>query len=584
MEDPGAEGEGEGDGVRTDDGEEAMHLDDFDRALPGLHTYLGHHLEDVRGLRGRHELRRMLTEEKTARVKLPVLVLDGVVLFPGDTLPLMIPAGPTDAATRRMLSDCLRAAPPLQGLFGIVHLNNRRAFVRSSSAHMLADVGTVAEIRQMAEGPNEGEESVGMSLTAIGRLRFRVARPDDLLEKVHGAWRGGLMGVPCLGVEVDLMAEMGVAPPGPPRGAFATGLNRHRAAVSAGRFTPSMAKRKPQSTLPLTALSAMVYTMFDAFALAERLHSSPYLRLMCGDADALPRDPTALSFWVASHVPASESQRARLLALPSTVGRLREELRMLRRSKVEDMIIACGSCRSPLSSLSELVVMSEEGASGVYVNPHGVVHDMFTVGRVIPSAVALEGSPETAHSWFPGYAWTVAYCRRCFNHLGWRFSPALPPGVRQGQVPRRVVDIARGGGDRDGNGEGEGVQPNSGAGGREGTVKAPNQFFGLRRAAVETVEQGGGFEDGGFGDDGDDSSDDGDPQGQAERSGSPSESEDWRSEDEDGEGWQSAERRSEPGSVEELQDTAVDDVFMVEIDAESLEEEEDDEDLDQLDE
>lgn len=46
-------------------------------------------------------------------------------------------------------------------------------------------------------------------------------------------------------------------------------------------------------------------------------------------------------------------------------------------------------------------VMSEEGASGVYVNPHGVVHDMITVGRVLPNALALEGGPETVHSWFP---------------------------------------------------------------------------------------------------------------------------------------------------------------------------------------
>ena len=49
---------------------------------------------------------------------------------------------------------------------------------------------------------------------------------------------------------------------------------------------------------------------------------------------------------------------------------------MLRKSKVEDMAIVCGSCQAPLSALPELVVMSEEGASGVYVNPHGVVHDL----------------------------------------------------------------------------------------------------------------------------------------------------------------------------------------------------------------
>ena len=43
------------------------------------------------------------------------------------------------------------------------------------------------------------------------------------------------------------------------------------------------------------------YGMFDAHALAARLHSSPYIRLLCTDAEALPRDPTALSFWVRVH-------------------------------------------------------------------------------------------------------------------------------------------------------------------------------------------------------------------------------------------------------------------------------------------
>ena len=48
-------------------------------------------VEDVE-LHGRHELQRILSEEAVA-VKLPLLVVDGVVLFPGDTLPLMIPDG-----------------------------------------------------------------------------------------------------------------------------------------------------------------------------------------------------------------------------------------------------------------------------------------------------------------------------------------------------------------------------------------------------------------------------------------------------------------------------------------------------------
>lgn len=55
---------------------------------------------------------------------------------------------------------------------------------------------------------------------------------------------------------------------------------------------------------------------------------------------------------------------------------------------------------------------------------------MVTFKRV--HGVLLEGRPETAHSWFPGYAWTIAYCDTCGQHLGWRFTATqqhLSPGV-----------------------------------------------------------------------------------------------------------------------------------------------------------
>ena len=38
--------------------------------------------------------------------------------------------------------------------------------------------------------------------------------------------------------------------------------------------------------------------------------------------------------------------------------------------------------------------------------------------------IELSGRPSTQDSWFPGFAWTIVSCQRCFNHLGWRFTPA----------------------------------------------------------------------------------------------------------------------------------------------------------------
>lgn len=63
---------------------------------------------------------------------------------------------------------------------------------------------------------------------------------------------------------------------------------------------------------------------------------------------------------------------------------------------------------------------------------------MVTLHRV--GRLALQGDPEPRDSWFPGYAWTIANCRRCGGHLGWRFTavqaatPAVFWGLRRNRL------------------------------------------------------------------------------------------------------------------------------------------------------
>ena len=68
-----------------------------------------------------------------------------------------------------------------------------------------------------------------------------------------------------------------------------------------------------------------------------------------------------------------------------------------------------------VGSVGNVVAMSEAGAAGVFLNPHGYVHDMVTLSKTVN--VMPHGLAETANSWFPGYAWTLAYCRSCSMHL-----------------------------------------------------------------------------------------------------------------------------------------------------------------------
>lgn len=48
------------------------------------------------------------------------------------------------------------------------------------------------------------------------------------------------------------------------------------------------------------------------------------------------------------------------------------------------------------------------------------------------------GEPDVRDSWFPGYAWRIAYCSNCMHHLGWRYSATQP-----GQHPRAFWGIRR---------------------------------------------------------------------------------------------------------------------------------------------
>ena len=56
--------------------------------------------------------------------------------------------------------------------------------------------------------------------------------------------------------------------------------------------------------------------------------------------------------------------------------------------------------------------------------------------------VSAPGPPQqsTEHSWFPGYAWTIALCTRCGAHLGWRCGAPPPPRARERAAMRSLFE------------------------------------------------------------------------------------------------------------------------------------------------
>lgn len=64
--------------------------------------------------------------------------------------------------------------------------------------------------------------------------------------------------------------------------------------------------------------------------------------------------------------------------------------------------------------------MSDGGATQTFLNPHGYLHEVVTVRSA--EHVTVSGPATTDFTWYPGYAWAIAWCGNCAAHVGWAFS------------------------------------------------------------------------------------------------------------------------------------------------------------------
>ena len=79
-------------------------------------------------------------------------------------------------------------------------------------------------------------------------------------------------------------------------------------------------------------------------------------------------------------------------------------------------------CRLCLHPITDRVAALARNGSHLHTNsnPAGLV---FTIGLFGEApGCDVVGPPTLDYSWFAGYGWEIASCRKCFFHLGWRFS------------------------------------------------------------------------------------------------------------------------------------------------------------------
>ncbi|XP_041446730.1 protein cereblon isoform X2 [Xenopus laevis] len=380
---------------------EAPNIINFDTSLPTSHTYLGVDMEEFHG--------RTLHDDDSCQ-QIPVLPNVQVMLIPGQTLPLHL-SRPQEVSMVR----------------GLIQRDRTFAVLAySDGLEREARFGTTAEIYAYREEHEFGIETV--KVKAIGRQRFQVlemrnqadgiqlARVQILPEKV--------LPCPMTSLQLDSQSRHLLIPANKP----ASSRSPHSKCQWLHKY-----RRRKFLGASLTSWPSWLYALYDADSLMERVK----LQLHEWDEnlrdDSLPANPIDFSYRVAACLPIDDALRIQLLQIGNAIQRLRCELDIM--SKCTSL--CCKHCPdTEITTKNEIFSLSLCGPMAAYVNPHGYVHETLTVYKAFN--LSLVGRPSTESSWFPGFAWTIAQCRVCGSHMGWKFT-----AVRKDLSPQKFWGLTR---------------------------------------------------------------------------------------------------------------------------------------------
>ncbi|KAG8436081.1 hypothetical protein GDO86_007256 [Hymenochirus boettgeri] len=380
---------------------EAKNIINFDTSLPTSHAYLGADMEEFHG--------RTLHDDDSCQL-IPVLPHVQVMLIPGQTLPLHL-SRPQEVSMMR----------------GLIQRDRTFAVLAySNGLQTEARFGTTAEIYAYREEQEFGIETV--KVKAIGRQRFQVLETRSQADGIQQA-------------RVQILPERVL--PCPMTSLQLDSHNRHQIfptiKSTGGRGPQSKChwlhkyRRRKFLGASLTSWPSWLYALYDADSLMERVKHQLHEWDENLRDDSLPANPIDFSYRVAACLPIDDALRIQLLQIGNAIQRLRCELDIM--SKCTSL--CCKHCPdTEITTKNEIFSLSLCGPMAAYVNPHGYVHETLTVYKAFN--VSLVGRPSTENSWFPGYAWTIAQCKDCGSHMGWKFS-----AVRKDLSPQRFWGLTR---------------------------------------------------------------------------------------------------------------------------------------------
>lgn len=86
-----------------------------------------------------------------------------------------------------------------------------------------------------------------------------------------------------------------------------------------------------------------------------------------------------------------------------------------------ERFLRCRTCGQPVARAQDRIAMNGRHGHALF-NPAG---QLFEVGCFAAApGCRYEGEFTFEFTWFPGYAWRFAMCRRCDAHLGWEYRGA----------------------------------------------------------------------------------------------------------------------------------------------------------------
>uniref|UniRef100_A0A6M2DIZ9 Protein cereblon n=1 Tax=Xenopsylla cheopis TaxID=163159 RepID=A0A6M2DIZ9_XENCH len=339
----------------------------YDRDLPGEHTYLGTDMLPVSGC---------LVLEQNAIYELPLLAHHSLI-FPNQVLPMM-----------PHIMHASRLSKEIEGshVFGLV--------CPDESGKNMFEYGIICEI---FEKESDHDADI-VRVKARGRQRFKVLGPMKELRDYLSIVTQNVMILP----EYVLKDPLSCA--------HLSSLDKYRLHVSSQNRNLAMIAKRRDSYL--TSWPMFVFNQYDLNDIVDKIRN--HFRQL--NIDSFPSDPIALSFWVAHNLQLGASVRLLLFKLDSALHRLQIELKYLEKCGT----LCCKVCRTEIAKTSDLFAMSNDGIQSHYCNPEGWIHETFTVRRA--NEIRLQGQKSTRTSWFPGYAWTIAMCKICNHHVGWLFT------------------------------------------------------------------------------------------------------------------------------------------------------------------